>query len=78
MIESNKLSMWVEGELKIMDETWLQDLNERNHAMEGEDSTKWDFAYVPRENFFGRADYLWMTWECWTCLPTFKKARKVN
>ena len=42
------------------------------------DSTKWDFAYVPRENFFGRADYLWMTWECWTCLPTFKKAGKVN
>ena len=30
------------------------------------------------ENFFGRADYLWMTWECWTCLPTFKKAGKVN
>ena len=42
------------------------------------DSTKWDFAYVPRENFFGRADYLWMTWECWTCLPTFKKTGKVN
>ena len=42
------------------------------------DSTKWNFAYVPRENFFGRADYLWMTWECWTCLPTFKKAGKVN
>ena len=42
------------------------------------DSTKWDFAYVPRENFFGRADYLWMSWECWTCLPTFKKAGKVN
>lgn len=42
------------------------------------DSTKWDFAYVPRENFFGRADYLWMTWECWTCLPTFKKAGKIN
>ena len=42
------------------------------------DSTKWDFAYVPRENFFGRADYLWMTWECWTCLPTFEKAGKIK
>ena len=42
------------------------------------DSTKWDFAYVPRENFFGRADYLWMTWECWTCMPSFKKAGKIN
>ena len=26
------------------------------------DSTK-DVGFVPRENFFGRADYLWMTWE---------------
>ncbi len=42
------------------------------------DSTKWDFAFVPRENFFGRADILWMTWECWTCLPSFKKAGKIN
>ena len=29
-----------------MDETWLKDLNERNHAVEGEDSAKWDFATV--------------------------------
>ena len=42
------------------------------------DSTKWEFAFVPRENFFGRADYLWMTWECWTCTPSFKKAGKIN
>ena len=42
------------------------------------DSTKWELAYVPRENFFGRADYLWMTWECWTCMPSFKKAGKIN
>ena len=41
------------------------------------DSTK-DVGFVPRENFFGRADYIWMTWECWTCLPSFKKAGKVN
>ena len=40
------------------------------------DSRKWGF--VPRENFFGRADYIWMTWECWTCLPSFTKAGKVN
>jgi len=41
------------------------------------DSTK-DVGFVPRENFFGRADYIWMTWECWTCLPSFSKAGKVN
>ena len=41
------------------------------------DSTK-DVGCVPRENFFGRADYLWMTWECWTCLPSFKKAGRIN
>ena len=41
------------------------------------DSTK-DVGFVPRENFFGRADYIWMTWECWTCLPSFKKVGKVN
>ena len=29
-----------------MDETWLKDLNERNHALEGEDSSKWDLATV--------------------------------
>ena len=41
------------------------------------DSTK-DVGFVPRENFFGRADYIWMTWECWLCLPTFEKAGKIN
>ena len=41
------------------------------------DSTK-DVGFVPRENFFGRADYLWMTWECWTCIPTFKKVGKIK
>ena len=38
--------MWIAGELKIMDETWLKELNERNHAVEGEDSSKWDLATV--------------------------------
>ena len=46
IIESNKLSRWIEGDLKIMDETWLKDLNERNHGVEGEDSSKWDVATV--------------------------------
>ena len=41
------------------------------------DSTE-DVGFVPRENFFGRADYLWMTWECWLCLPSFEKAGKIN
>ena len=41
------------------------------------DSTK-DVGFVPRENFFGRADYIWMTWRCWGCLPTFEKAGKIN
>ena len=41
------------------------------------DSTK-DVGFVPRENFFGRADYIWMSWECWTCLPSFTKAGKIN
>ena len=38
--------MWIAGELKIMDETWLKELNERNHSVEGEDSSKWDLATV--------------------------------
>ena len=29
-----------------MDETWLKELNKRNRAFEGEDSTQWDFATV--------------------------------
>ena len=41
------------------------------------DSTK-DVGFVPRENFFGRADYLWMTWECWLCPPSFEKTGKIN
>ena len=41
------------------------------------DSTK-DVGFVPRENFFGRADILFMTWECWTCMPSFQKAGKIH
>ena len=40
------------------------------------DSRYW--GYVPRENFMGTADYIWMSWECWTCLPSFKRAGKIN
>jgi len=41
------------------------------------DSTK-DVGFVPRENFFGEASYLFMTWECWTCLPYFSRVGKIN
>ena len=30
----------------ILDETWLKALNQRNLAVTGEDSSKWDFAIV--------------------------------
>ena len=33
-------------ELKIMDETWLKDLNKRNLVAEREDCSKWTFAIV--------------------------------
>ena len=41
------------------------------------DSTK-DVGFVPRENFFGQASYLFMTWECWTCLPHFSRVGTIN
>lgn len=41
------------------------------------DSRK-DVEFVPRENFFGRADYIWMSWECYLCLPSFEKAGKIK
>ena len=40
------------------------------------DSRYWGF--VPRENFMGTADYIWMSWECWTCAPSLKRAGKIN
>ena len=36
------------------------------------------WGFVPRENFMGTADYIWMSWECWTCAPSFKRAGKIN
>ena len=35
------------------------------------DSRYW--CFVPRENFMGTGELIWMTWECWTCLPTFSR-----
>ena len=40
------------------------------------DSRYWGF--VPKENFMGTADYIWMSWECWTCIPSFKRAGRIN
>jgi signal peptidase I len=36
------------------------------------DSRFWGF--VPRENFMGTGALIWMSWECWTCLPSFERA----
>ena len=41
------------------------------------DSTK-DVGFVPRENLFGEASYLFMTWECWTCLPYFSRVGTID
>ena len=46
LIESNKPFEGFVGELKIVDENWLKELNARNLAMEGEKTFKWDFATV--------------------------------
>ena len=40
------------------------------------DSRYWGF--VPRENFMGTGDLIWMTWECWTCLPSFIRTGLIN
>ncbi|MBR51442.1 MAG: signal peptidase I [Gammaproteobacteria bacterium] len=42
------------------------------------DSRRDAVGVVPRENFFGKAVYLWMTWECWTCIPSFEKVGKID
>ena len=46
LIESNKISGWIEEKLKIMDETWLKELNQRNLELEGQDSSKRDCVTV--------------------------------
>jgi signal peptidase I len=40
------------------------------------DSRYWGF--VPRDNFMGTGEMIWMTWECWTCLPSFSRAGWIN
>ena len=40
------------------------------------DSRYWGF--VPRENFMGTGELIWMTWECWTCLPTFRRTGLIH
>ena len=44
--ELNKLSEWIEEKQKIMDETWLKQLNQKNLELEAEDSLKWHCATV--------------------------------
>ena len=36
------------------------------------------FGFVPRENFMGTGELIWMTWECWTCLPSFEKVGRIK
>ena len=36
------------------------------------DSRYWGF--VPRSHFFGKGSLIWMTWECWLCIPSFSRA----
>ena len=40
------------------------------------DSRYWGF--IPRDHFMGTADYIWMSWECWTCLPSFKRTGSIK
>ena len=40
------------------------------------DSRYWGF--VPRENFMGTGEVIWMTWKCWTCLPSFSRIGFIN
>ena len=40
------------------------------------DSRYWGF--VPRDNFMGTGEMIWMTWECWTCLPSFGRTGWIN
>ena len=44
--ESIKIFNWIEEKERIMDETWLKELNQRNLELEGEDSSKRDCVTV--------------------------------
>jgi len=47
---------------------WMMGDNRDN----SEDSRFWGF--VPRSHFFGKGSLIWMTWECWLCVPSFSRA----
>jgi signal peptidase I len=32
------------------------------------------FGFVPKKNFMGTGELIWMTWECWTCVPSFHRS----
>ena len=40
------------------------------------DSRIWGF--VPRENFMGTGELIWMTWKCWSCVPSFSRTGFIN
>ena len=40
------------------------------------DSRYW--GSVPKENFMGTGEVIWMTWKCWTCLPSFSRTGFIN
>ena len=44
--ESIKLFYWIVEKERIMDETWLKELNQWNLELEGEDSSKWNCVTV--------------------------------
>ena len=46
LIEYHKPTKLVKRELQIMDENWLQELNQRNLVTEDKDSFRWNFANV--------------------------------
>ena len=40
------------------------------------DSRSWGF--VPRQNIVGKPAFVWMHWECLTCLPSFSRNKFLN
>ena len=40
------------------------------------DSRSWGF--VPKQNVVGKPAFIWMHWECLTCLPSFSRNKFLN